>query len=159
MNTTKDLQIIPDGAHRFPRREAARRLLVCMASGTFAWASAAHPIWKHLSNDKLMEELETAPVFRGLRFLSAAQFESLACLSEGIGPGARKAQVAEFIDLLLSVEAPKEKKAFGDSLSAFETESTKRFGKKLAAVTPAELNQMLSDACAESKNDKDAESL
>jgi len=94
-----------------------------------------------------------------MRFLSTSQFESLARLSEAIIPGANKAHAAEFVDLLLSVEAVKEQRQFGDSLSAFETESKKRYGRKLAVIAPAELNHLLTDACAESKNDKDAESL
>ena len=81
-----------------------------------------------------MEEFETDAIVRRVRFLSPTQFESLARLSEGIIPGANKAQAAEFIDLLLSVEAVKEQKEFDDSLSAFEAESKKRYGKKLAAI-------------------------
>src|SRR5215468_10189611 len=158
MNTTKDLQIIPDEVRRLPRREAARQLLVCVASGTLAWASSSHPIWKHLANENLMEESETDSNIK-MRFLSTSQFESLARLSEAIIPGANKAHAAEFVDLLLSVEAVKEQRQFGDSLSAFETESKKRYGRKLAVIAPAELNHLLTDACAESKNDKDAESL
>jgi len=105
-----------------------------------------------------MEESETDSNIK-MRFLSTSQFESLARLSEAIIPGANKAHAAEFVDLLLSVEAVKEQRQFGDSLSAFETESKKRYGRKLAVIAPAELNHLLTDACAESKNDKDAESL
>src|SRR5215471_20566873 len=108
MNTGKDLEIVRDGFRGLTRREAARQLLVCMASGTLAWASGSHPIWKHLSNEDLMEELGEAPITGGLHFLSASQFETLRCLSEAIVPGASKAQAGEFIDLLLSVEVPKE---------------------------------------------------
>ena len=155
----KDLQILGNRARGLTRREAARHLLACMASGTLAWATAAHPVWKHLSNEKLMDELVTDSPVRRLRFLSESQFESLARLSEAIVPGASKAQAAEFIDLLLSVDAPKEQKEFGDSLSSFETESVKRYGKKLGAIAPAELNQLLNDACSEPKSDKNTQSL
>ena len=159
MNKAKELQAKQSGIRSLTRREAARQLLACMASGAFAWASGGHPIWKHFSNEQLMEELESDSIAGKLRFLSPMQFESLACLSEAIVPGASKAQSAEFIDLLLSVETPKEQKEFGDSLSSFETESTKRYGKKLAAIAPVELNQLLTDACAESKSGEGMHSL
>jgi hypothetical protein len=159
MNIVKDLQIVPEGVRRLTRREAARRLLGCMASGTLAWASGGHPFWKHLSNDELLGKFEADPTAGKLRFLSQVQFESLARLSEAIVPGARKAQAAEFIDLLLSAEAAKEQKEFGDSMSVFETESTKRYGKKLAAIGPAELNQLLTDATTQPKTDSKTQSL
>src|SRR5262249_33416139 len=149
MNTVEDLQIVRDGVCRLTRREAARHLLACMASGTLAWATAGHPVWKHLSNEQLIEELGTDPIVRRLHFLSEPQFESLARLSEAIVTGASKAQAAEFIDLLLSVETAKERKEFGDSLAVFEKESTRRYSKKLATIAPAEVNQLLADACAE----------
>lgn len=157
MNNGKDSRDVAGVVRGVSRREAARQLLACAASGTFAWVSGPHPIWKHLSNDKLMEELETDLVARDLHFLSPTQFESLARLSEAIVPGASKAQSAEFIDLLLSVEAPKEQKEFIDSLSAFEMECEKRCGKKLATIPAAELNQLLVDASAEVKGDEGAQ--
>jgi len=155
----KGLQIFENRVRGLTRREAARQLVAFMASGTFAWASGSHPIWKHLANEELMEGLEAEAIVRGLRFLSESQFESLARLSEAIVPGASNAQAAEFIDLLLNVETAKEQKEFGDSLLSFETESVKRYGKKLAAVAPAELNQLLNDACSEPKTDKYKQSL
>jgi len=154
----KDLQIFESGARGLTRREAARHLLACMASGTLAWATATHPVWKHLSNEKLIEELGTDATVRRLHFLSEPQFESLARLSEAIVPGASRAQAAEFIDLLLSVDTPKEQEEFGDSLSSFETESVKRHGKKLASIAPAELNQLLNDACSGPRGDKNTQS-
>jgi len=159
MNPMKGLQIFENRVRGLTRREAARQLVAFMASGTFAWASGSHPIWKHLANEELMEGLEAEAIVRGLRFLSESQFESLARLSEAIVPGASNAQAAEFIDLLLNVETAKEQKEFGDSLLSFETESVKRYGKKLAAVAPAELNQLLNDACSEPKTDKYKQSL
>jgi hypothetical protein len=159
MSHLKDLDIVRTGVRVWTRREAARFLLACAASGGFAWATASHPVWKHFANEGLMEAAEAAANGANLHFLSAAQFESLAFLAEAIVPGSSKAKSAEFIDLLLSVEEEKNQDKFVRSLSQLDAESTKRFGKKLAAIAPADLNGLLVDASSQPKADEKTESL
>jgi hypothetical protein len=76
------------------------------------------------------------------------QFQSrrLVVLAERIVPGSEKAQVNRFIDLLLSVDNEKHQRDFIDALAAFETESGKRFGKRLPALEGAQLDEILTDA-------------
>lgn len=96
---------------------------------------------------------ETSAKDAHFRFLSSSQFETLSFLAEAIVPGSSKARAADFIDLLLSVEKEKNRREFADSLSAFEAESAKRYGKKVAAVSPADLNEMLKDASSRRETD------
>jgi hypothetical protein len=67
-------------------------------------------------------------------------------LAERIVPGSEKAQVNRFIDLLLSVDNEKHQRDFTDALAAFETESGRRFGKRLPALDGAQLDEILTDA-------------
>lgn len=159
MNKAKDLEIFEKRPRGLTRREAARQLLGCMASGTLVWASGSHPIWKHLADEDLMGTAESDVVTVKLQFLNGPQFESLVRLSEAIVPGASKAKAPEFIDLLLSVDTAKHQREFADSLSALETESTKKYGKKLVAIASGDLSQLLTDASSSPKADKSAESL
>jgi hypothetical protein len=104
---------------------------------------AGHPVWRHLEDAALMERAEAVPIDGKPHFLSAEQFESLTALGEAIVPGSRRAKVTEFVDLLLSVDKEKHQKEFVSSLTALEGESSKRYGKKFAATSQAEQNELL----------------
>ena len=56
-------------------------------------------------------------------FLDAHQSATLTVLAERIVPGSTKAQVMQFVDLLLSVDTPENQKKFLASLGAFEAEA------------------------------------
>ena len=150
MNSTRELRVI-QGAEvqnvRLTRREMVQRLLAGACAGA-AWplVAASHPIYAHLANGAIFEETEklAAAEWKPL-FLNAQQEETLAALAETIVPGSRKAHADRFIDLLLSVETAEHRKNFVDSLTAFETESQKRFGKRFPALNAGEQNALMTD--------------
>jgi hypothetical protein len=138
------------------RREMVQRLLAGAGAGA-AWplVAASHPIYAHLANGAVFEDVEKlgAAEWKPL-FLNAQQTESLAALAEAIVPGSGKAQVDRFIDLLLSVETAKHQSRFAESLAAFETESQERFGKRFHSLNASQQNALLTAAAAQpSKED------
>jgi len=151
MRTENELRVIHDEAaqvERLTRREMVQRLIAGAGAGA-AWPlmAASHPIHEHLANGAMFEEAEKlgATNWKPL-FLNAQQEETLAALSETIVPGAREALADRFIDLLLSVDTAEHGKNFVDSLTAFETESQKRFGKRFPALNAGEQNALITDA-------------
>lgn len=147
MSHEKELRVIEEGPrthYGISRREAARRLLAGIGAGAaLPWNATGHPIWKHLEDAALMERAEGMATEAKLHFLSPEQFESLAAFAEVIVPGSGKAKVAEFVDLLLSVDKEKHQREFVSSLAALESESVKRYGKKFAGISPAQQNELL----------------
>jgi hypothetical protein len=153
MSRVNELPVIGSataGSGQLTRREMVRRLLAGMSVGA-AWPLVAveHPIYQHLKNDAIFDEAEKlgAAEWKPL-FLSARQNESLIALAESIVPGSTRAQVNRFIDLLLSVDKPKNQSEFVRSLEAFEEETQKRFGKGFPALDDGEKNTILADASA-----------
>jgi Gluconate 2-dehydrogenase subunit 3 len=132
------------------RREAVRRL-IAGAGMALPLVARAHPIYEHLVSGAAFEEAEWLgasdwkPVL-----LNAQQDETLVVLAERIVPGSEKAQVNRFIDLLLSVDKEKHQKDFVGALAAFEAELGKRFGKRLTALDGAQVDEILTDAAAQS---------
>lgn len=145
MDRRDDFHSVKDNVARgISRREAARRLLAGVATGAaLPWTVSAHPIWKHFADEHLMERAEDIAGGAKLHFLTRPQFESLASLAEAIVPGSGEAKAAGFIDLLLGVDEEKHQKEFAASLAALEGESAKRHGKRLAAISAAEKNELL----------------
>jgi len=151
MRTENELPVIHHGAAvtgRLTRREMVQRMLAGAGAGA-AWplVAGSHPIHALLANGAVFDEAEKlgAKDWKPL-FLNAQQEETLAALAETIVPGARKAHADRFIDLLLSVETDEHGKNFVDSLAAFETESLKRFGKRIPALNAGEQDALLKDA-------------
>lgn len=151
MRTENELPVIRDSAAisgRLTRREIVQRL-IAGAGASAAWplVAASHPIYEHLANGAMLKEAEKlgATNWRPL-FLNAQQEETLAALAEIIVPGAREAHADRFIDLLLSVDTAEHRKNFVESLTAFETESQQRFGKRFPALNADEQNALLADA-------------
>ena len=144
MQSINDLSVIEmklDRVSRITRRDAARLLAGIAAGAALPLGTAVHPIWKHFEDEHLMSLADAA---KGkLHFLSAEQFESLSALAEAIVPGSTKANVASFIDLLLSVDEKKHQMEFLGSLATLETESNKRYGKRFLAVSAIEKNELL----------------
>ena len=123
-------------ARAISRREAGKRLLAGIAMGTTVpWITPSHPIWKHFENVELLERAERAAGDDKLLFLNQDQYLSLAAASETILPGSTKAGVAKFVDLLLSVDNPRNQREFADSLGQIDAESAKRFGKGIAQLS------------------------
>jgi len=130
-------------ARSISRREAGKRLLAGMAMGTTVpWITSGHPIWKHFENAELLERAERATGDDKPAFLNQEQYLSLVAASETILPGSTKAGVAKFVDLLLSVDSPRNQKEFADSLGQIDTESAKRFGKGITQLTVGQRNEL-----------------
>jgi hypothetical protein len=130
-------------ARSISRRDASKRLLAGMAAGAAApWMSASHPIWRHFENDELLERADSAGADEKKAFLNPEQFGALVAAAETILPGSTKAGVAKFIDVLLSVDSPHNQKEFLDSLGKIEAESTNRFGKGIAQLSPLERSEL-----------------
>ncbi len=151
MDQTNPLPVIDGQAaksDRLTRRQMMQRLLAGVEAGA-AWTfvAASHPIYAHLADGEIFKEAEklSAADWKPL-FLNAHQDETLRALSESIVPGSLKAQVNRFIDLLLSVETPKHQQNLVESLSAFETESQKRFGKIFPSLEASQKDRLLKDA-------------
>jgi hypothetical protein len=132
------------------RREMVQRLLAGVGA---AWPVLAtpHPIHALLEHEALILEADSRMAAADWKptFLHAQQSESLIALSESIVPGSGKARVNRFIDLLLSVDRRENQAKFAASLTAFENESQKRFGRPLAALTENQKNGLLTFASNE----------
>jgi hypothetical protein len=152
MESKSALLVIGEAAAsgRLTRREMVLRLIAGIGAGA-AWplVAASHPIHKHLANGAVLEEAEKlgAADWKPL-VLDAQQDKTLTALAERIVPGSKKAQVNRFVDLLLSVDTPEQKKEFVDSLAAFEAESQKRFGKGFPSLDASQQDMLLTDAAA-----------
>ena len=153
MGTKSALPVIKEAAAaggQVTRREMVRRLLAAAGAGTAGpLVAASHPIHALLRNEVVLDEaekLETADW--KLLVLNTEQDETLSALAERIVPGSTKAQVNRFIDLLLSVDTTENKQKFGESLTVFEAESQKRFGKRFPSLDANQQNILLTDASA-----------
>jgi Gluconate 2-dehydrogenase subunit 3 len=153
METISVLKVVSEAVAadgHLTRREMVRRLVAGTTVGA-AWplVAASHPIHELLRNDAILDEAEKleASDWKPL-FLSAQQSESLAAIAESIVPGSTRAQVNQFIDLLLSVDTEGHKKEFVVALAAFEGEAQKRFAKNFPALDESQKNQLLTDASA-----------
>ena len=153
MGTKSVLPVINEEAGmggQLTRREMVGRLLAAAGAGT-AWrlVAASHPIHELLKNETVLDEAEKlgAADWRPL-VLNAQQDETLSALSERIVPGSTKAEVDRFIDLLLSVDSADHRQKLAESLSAFEAESQKRFGKRFPSLDASQQNMLLTDASA-----------
>jgi Gluconate 2-dehydrogenase subunit 3 len=94
------------------------------------------------------------------QFLSAKQNDALIAISDRMLPGANVVHVNRVIDLLLTADTEENRNMFVAALGALGAESTRRFHAEVAALSPAQLDQILS-ACASlepphSEHDDDA---
>lgn len=136
---------------KLTRRQLVERLLTAVAAGA-VWPAiaAANPIHQHLMNgelldraDSLSEAIDWTPLF-----LSTEQNAALLTLAESLVPGSTSAEVNRFIDLLLSVESPKNQRKFAASLAALEKSANDQFTRGLATLTPAECEALLTTVSA-----------
>lgn len=143
---------------RVTRRELGRSLLTGLAAGILPGAlSPLHPIHKHLSNGSLLDSVDESlsAVDHKPSFLSATQLAALDRLCETLIPGSHKAQSAQFIDLLLSVDAAESQKKFSASLAAMDAAAKTGFHKSVASLNPEELIRLLETASAKESADHD----
>jgi hypothetical protein len=135
----------PSNPRPISRRELAQKLLAGVA---FSF-SAVHPIRRHLINAALLDSADAHLAANGQPlFLSAAQVATLDVLSEAVVPGSRKAQSAQFIDLLLSVDAHPVQKEFLASLAALDAASRYAFRTEIVALDQRKLDELLSALAA-----------
>jgi hypothetical protein len=146
------------GCGTMSRRELAKNLLTGIAAGVFLpGLSPLHPIHEHFRNGPLLDssdEILAAGSYKPA-YLSASQLASIDKIADAIVPGAFRAQSAEFIDLLLSVDSAKSQHAFVNSLSALETSAEQTFQKNIAALTNTELDELLQAATAKESSNRD----
>lgn len=142
------------------RRMMVQRLLVAMSAGAL-WplAASSHPVFELLRsaavlhNDAVFDRAEQLgqanwkPVF-----LTSQQNELLTGLAESIVPGSARAHVSRFVDLLLSVDKPKNQHKFLESLAAMEAEAQKQFKQSFPALDEEQKNTLLTDASTKPKN-------
>lgn len=93
------------------------------------------------------------PAASALQFLDQHAFETLALLSEQIVPGARAAQVPEFLDRLLAVESTDTQKRFIQALGAFEREAREAQGKPWKALTAEQATALLTKISTQPDSD------
>jgi hypothetical protein len=152
MRNINDLPILEQESVRvgkITRRDAARRLLAGIAAGAaLPFGAATHPIWKHFEDEHLMGRAEGVAAAAKLQFLSPEQSASLTAVAEAIVPGSTKADVASFIDLLLSADNKKSQKEFVSSLERMEAESRTQYGMTFSALQSKDKNEIMASASA-----------
>jgi len=138
------------------------RLFAGLATGA-AWplVGSAHPIHHHLQNAALLDRAEDADAAVAWKplFLDAGQNESLIILAEAMVPGATKAQVNRFIDLLLSVDTVEHQKRFVMSLLRFGNEAKKQFGREFKALPESDRVALLTNMSQDESRRPDFENL
>jgi hypothetical protein len=96
-------------------------------------------------------EIQRTKAAPALKVLSAAQYATLAALTEAIipaderSPGAREARVADYIDLLLSEADAPLRDQWLAGLAAIDAEATKRFGAPFVKLPEGEVTALLTD--------------
>jgi hypothetical protein len=110
------------------------------AFATGASAAAGH----HAHYGAVAVAPATTPVAPAAHvFLDDHSFDTLATLSDQIVPGARGAQVPEFLDRLLAVESLDTQKGFIQAIGAFEREARASHGKPWKALSAEQANALL----------------
>lgn len=144
-NSNLPLLNAPENPRTISRRDLAQKVLAGVA---FSF-SAAHPIRRHLLNAALLDSVDAHLAANGQPlFLSTTQLTTLDVLSEAIVPGSRKAQSAQFIDLLLSVDTHQVQEEFVASLAALETASQRALHANIPALGDEQFHQLLTTVSA-----------
>lgn len=144
---SQGLPIVQQPARQnFSRRVAVKALFSSLAAGLLPPGLASLlSSRQHLLNEALLDRADEAlagKIYQPV-FLTPTQFASLIVLSEAIIPGSHKAQSAEFMDVLLSVDNGNGQQQFVSSLAAMEAASQTMFHKDVPTLRPLELHQLL----------------
>jgi len=144
-NRTPPVLDSPDQSAKISRREIAKMLLAAAPALALPAGISAHPIWQHLANHEVLDaadaQLDSAN-WKPL-FLTAAQEQSLRALAEIVVPGSTQAHVSRFIDLLLSVDRTVAQQKFLGSLTTFDEEATKQFGKTFGRLDQSQAIELV----------------
>lgn len=133
------------------RREMVRRLATAVTAAPALTVMAAAPV---LAEGKPAASAAAAQAtgpnqsspLSAPAFLDPHQYETFTALAERIIPGSTDAGVAQFVDLMLTVEAQPMVKRFVNSLSAFEAASLAKYQKPFKDLSEDEQNQLLTAA-------------
>ena len=132
------------------RRREMIQILLGAAGSTVAVPGLAqdHPVHSHLVNHTTVEQADVKASAADWKpeFLSLHQFKTLEMLADRIVPGASKAKTAQFIDQLLAVDTLYNRRGFLNALGAFEGRAVERTRRPWIALTPAEQDQILTEA-------------
>lgn len=143
--------IAPAPTSGMNRREMVRRLATAVTAAPALTVMAAAP---SLAVGKLPAtaapgQAERTEANEGKwkpAFFDPHQYETFTVIAERIVPGSTDAKVAQFIDLLLSVEAQQQQKRFVDALSAFEAYSLANYHKPFINLSEEQQNHVLTAA-------------
>ena len=144
-NTLKVLSNVPN--RRLTRREILQNLVGGIgATFVLPGVLAGHPVHKHFVGALALDETKTSSPVWTPEFLNAQQDKSFTLLAERIVPGSTKAQVNRIVDLLLTIDTSANQKALVASLSEFESEAQKHYGKPLEGLSEIQQNELLTTA-------------
>ena len=151
--SSSGLHVLPDGTRpeRISRRELAKALLAALAAGVALPSPLnSHPVYRHFLSGALLDAADPHLSSQDSKplFLRGEQLHALDVLSEAIVPGSRKAKAAAFSDLLLSADTPEVQRKFLASLSFFELFSQEQYHAQIEALTPTQLNDLLTQLSA-----------
>jgi hypothetical protein len=128
----KDIQPKSEG---ISRREMVQKLVGGASSGLIASSvTVGRPAEGQSVNPAPDKQEDGKLGERTPAFLDSHQLETLGVLAEIIIPGSTKAEVARFVDLLLSVETMENREKFVTSLSAMDGEALFRYGQPFKSL-------------------------
>ena len=161
MTDNKELKVLnsrPQDARGVDRRQALQALLAGGAGIAVPGLAELHPVHRHLSDSARIAEAGAAAATPEWKpeFLDTHQVETLIVLAERIVPGSTRANVARFVDRLLSVDTQENQTRFLGSMGALAAASINRFGRPWKALTEAEQVELLTAASSEAPGEKDA---
>jgi len=133
-------------------RRAVLQSLATGAGVVFASSASAH-VHQVAAAAAIPAETATASAESAHVFLDQHAFDTLALLSEQIVPGARAAQVPEFLDRLLAVESTETQKNFMQALGAFEGEARVANGVPWKSLTADQATALLTKISAQPDSD------
>lgn len=145
----------PAADRRFTRRQMVQGILGSLGTAlAFPQILVGHPIHKHLAAAVALAQADarTASSEWTPEFLNSHQNELFTALAERIVPGSTQAQVNRIVDLLLTVEAAENQKAFVASLSALDSESHRRYNDPFNSLAMARQDELLTAVAAANKS-------
>jgi hypothetical protein len=131
-------------------RIGRRAILQTLATGVGAavFSSRASAQHAHHVAAAAAETATTTAADSSLQFLDQHAFDTLAALSEQIVPGARAAQVPEFLDRLLAVESADTQRRAAQALGAFERAAREANGVPWKALSAEQATALLTKISA-----------
>jgi hypothetical protein len=133
---------------RLGRRQVLQTFATGVGAAAFVLPASAAHLHQAVAAAASTADAAMGGATSSLLFLDRHGFDTLALLSEQIVPGARAAQVPEFLDRLLVVESTDTQKRFTQALGAFEREAREAHGKPWKALTAEQSSALLTKISA-----------